>query len=200
MFVCCECCVLSGRGLCDKLVTRLEESYRMCCVVVCDLETSSMRRPWPALGCRATEKKHINYILVRIYFSITLIILYKYNLIYWLFELQNFRVFSTKLFRRCPVVLLWTAWRMLFCEWLADTESSCWRNDRVATDSGWGSQLLKAEKLLQNVTQDFKVKQAVFWTGWWIFESLWQSEVGGAWTIQELIASEEEGISRTCAL
>ena len=35
MFVCCECCVLSGRGLCDELITRPEESYRMCCVVVC---------------------------------------------------------------------------------------------------------------------------------------------------------------------
>jgi len=22
MFVCCECCVLSGRGLCDELITR----------------------------------------------------------------------------------------------------------------------------------------------------------------------------------
>jgi len=31
---------LSGRGLCDELVTRPEESYRLCCVVVCDLETS----------------------------------------------------------------------------------------------------------------------------------------------------------------
>jgi len=29
---------LSGRGLCDELVTRPEESYRMWCVVVCDLE------------------------------------------------------------------------------------------------------------------------------------------------------------------
>ena len=38
MFVCCECCVLSGRGLCDELVTRPEESYRLWCVV-CDLET-----------------------------------------------------------------------------------------------------------------------------------------------------------------
>jgi len=27
MFVCCECCVLSGRGLCDGLITRPEESY-----------------------------------------------------------------------------------------------------------------------------------------------------------------------------
>ena len=24
--VCCECCVLSGRGLCDELITRPEES------------------------------------------------------------------------------------------------------------------------------------------------------------------------------
>jgi hypothetical protein len=56
MFVCCECCVLSGRGLCDELITRPEESYRLWCVVVCDLETSRMRRPWPALGRSATEK------------------------------------------------------------------------------------------------------------------------------------------------
>ena len=27
MFVCCECCVLSGRGLCDELIARPEESY-----------------------------------------------------------------------------------------------------------------------------------------------------------------------------
>ena len=41
MFVCCECCVLLGRDLCDGLITRPEDSYRMWCVVVCDLETSS---------------------------------------------------------------------------------------------------------------------------------------------------------------
>ena len=35
--VCRECCV-SGRGLCDELITRPEESYRLLCVVVCDLE------------------------------------------------------------------------------------------------------------------------------------------------------------------
>jgi len=38
MFVCCECRVLSGRGLCDELITPAEESYRLWCVVVCDLE------------------------------------------------------------------------------------------------------------------------------------------------------------------
>jgi len=41
MFVCCECCVLlSGRGPCDELIALPEESYRLWCVVVCDLETS----------------------------------------------------------------------------------------------------------------------------------------------------------------
>ena len=39
MSVCCECCVLSGRGLCDELITRTEESYQLWCVFVCDLET-----------------------------------------------------------------------------------------------------------------------------------------------------------------
>jgi hypothetical protein len=40
MFVCCECCVLSGSGFCDGLITRREESYRPWRVVVCDHETS----------------------------------------------------------------------------------------------------------------------------------------------------------------
>jgi len=41
MFVYCECRVLSGRGLCDGLITRPEESYRLWRVVVCDQGTSS---------------------------------------------------------------------------------------------------------------------------------------------------------------
>ena len=45
IFVCCECRVLSGRGLCDELIARPEESYRLCCVV-CDLETSRMGAPY----------------------------------------------------------------------------------------------------------------------------------------------------------
>jgi hypothetical protein len=39
MFVCCECCGLSGRGLCDGLITRQEEAYRMW-RVVCVQKTS----------------------------------------------------------------------------------------------------------------------------------------------------------------
>jgi len=42
MFVCCECCVLSGRGLCDGLSNRPEEYYRLWCVVVCDLQTTKI--------------------------------------------------------------------------------------------------------------------------------------------------------------
>jgi hypothetical protein len=50
MFVCCACCVLSGRGLCDGLITRPEESYRLWRVVVCDQEASNSRRLKPATG------------------------------------------------------------------------------------------------------------------------------------------------------
>jgi len=60
MSVCCECCILSGTALCDGLITGPEESYRLWCVVVCDLETSWMRRPWPPLGQSATGNKWIN--------------------------------------------------------------------------------------------------------------------------------------------
>ena len=50
MDVCCVYYVLSGRGLCNGLIIRPEESYRLWCVVMCDLETSWMRRPWPTGG------------------------------------------------------------------------------------------------------------------------------------------------------
>ena len=38
--------MLSGRGLCDEVITRPEESYRLRCAVVCDLETSRMGAPY----------------------------------------------------------------------------------------------------------------------------------------------------------
>jgi hypothetical protein len=53
IFVCCKCCVFSGSCLCDGLITRPEKCYRLWCVVVCDLETSWMRRPWSTGGCCA---------------------------------------------------------------------------------------------------------------------------------------------------
>ena len=58
--------MLSGRGLCDEPITRPEESYRVWCVVVCELETSWMWRSWPALGRTATRKTYI-YIYICIY-------------------------------------------------------------------------------------------------------------------------------------
>jgi len=38
--VCCQV------EVCDKLISRPEESYRLCCVIVCDLETSRMGAPY----------------------------------------------------------------------------------------------------------------------------------------------------------
>ena len=68
IFVCCECCVLSVSGLCDEVITRPEESYRLWCVVVCDQETSWMRRPWPFGGCR-TKHEQKNYSLHEFIFT-----------------------------------------------------------------------------------------------------------------------------------
>ena len=67
MFVCCE---LSGRGLCDGLITRPGESYRLWRVVVCDLETSKEEAKSllkgceykPTMGCDA-ERERISYSL-----------------------------------------------------------------------------------------------------------------------------------------
>jgi hypothetical protein len=59
MYVCCDFCVLSGRGLCDGLITRPEESYQLWCVVERDLETSWVRIPWPT-GSVASKKKASN--------------------------------------------------------------------------------------------------------------------------------------------
>ena len=57
MCVCCECCVLSGRGLCVELVTRTEESYRLWCVVVCDLENHVNEKAMAHWGAIAAKKK-----------------------------------------------------------------------------------------------------------------------------------------------
>jgi hypothetical protein len=57
IFVCCACCMLSGRGLCDELINRPEESYRLCCIVVCDLETWRMRDHYPRRVAAPQEKR-----------------------------------------------------------------------------------------------------------------------------------------------
>jgi hypothetical protein len=52
MPVSCECCVLSGRGLCFGLIPHPEESYQVWCVEW-DHEALIMMRAWPTRGCRA---------------------------------------------------------------------------------------------------------------------------------------------------
>jgi hypothetical protein len=59
MFICCKCCVLLGRSLCDELFTRPEEPYRLWCEVMCGLKTSRMRRPCPGLVRSAIGKKYV---------------------------------------------------------------------------------------------------------------------------------------------
>jgi len=73
--------VLSGRGLCDELITRPEESYRLCCVVVCDLETSRIGAPYIYI---------YTYIYIYIYIYIyTYIYIYIYIYIY---DISSLRV------------------------------------------------------------------------------------------------------------
>jgi hypothetical protein len=54
----CLLCVLLGRGFCDGLITRLEDSYRLWRVVVCDKKNLVKRGEYPALGCRARENNN----------------------------------------------------------------------------------------------------------------------------------------------
>jgi len=57
--------VLSGRGLCEELITRPEESYRLWCVVVCDLEKLKNEEAVTSVGSqRHSKKKSIKQIVV----------------------------------------------------------------------------------------------------------------------------------------
>ena len=67
MSVSCECCVLSGRVLCDGLITRREETFQLVCLNECDREFSITRRPWPSGGLFYHGK---NYSAVRTKFSL----------------------------------------------------------------------------------------------------------------------------------
>ena len=51
--------MLSGRGLCNELITRPEESYRLCCVVVCDLENRKNEEAMTHVGSQRHSKKKI---------------------------------------------------------------------------------------------------------------------------------------------
>ena len=49
-------CMLSGKGLCDELIIRPEESYQVQCIWECDRKAWIMRRPWPTRNCCAMKK------------------------------------------------------------------------------------------------------------------------------------------------
>jgi hypothetical protein len=51
--------VLSGRGFCDELITRREESYRLCCVVVCDLENLKNEEAMTHVGWQRHRNKKV---------------------------------------------------------------------------------------------------------------------------------------------
>jgi len=69
MFVCCECCVLSGRGLCDELITRPVESYQILYVVVCDLENIKNEEATTRVGSQRHRKKK-KYIYIYILYIV----------------------------------------------------------------------------------------------------------------------------------
>jgi len=56
MSVSCACCVLSGTGLCDELITRPEDSCGLWCVVVCDLENLVNEEALAHWGAVAPQK------------------------------------------------------------------------------------------------------------------------------------------------
>jgi len=59
MDVCCKCCVSSGRGLCDELISRPEESFRLWCVIVCDLENPKNEEAMTRVGSQPHRKKKL---------------------------------------------------------------------------------------------------------------------------------------------
>ena len=61
---CCEYCVVSGRGVCNELITRPDESYRQWCLVVCDLRRNLKNEEAVArVGPQRHKKKCLLYIL-----------------------------------------------------------------------------------------------------------------------------------------
>jgi hypothetical protein len=86
MFV-CECCVLAGRGLCDELIARPEESYRLWCVVVCDLENLKNKEAMTHVGSQCHRKK-----ITRLMFLIFFLYLF-FFVLYVCFLLCVFCVF-----------------------------------------------------------------------------------------------------------
>ena len=96
MFVCCECCVLSGRGLCDKLITRPEESYRLWRVVVCDLENLKNEEAMTRVGSQHHSKKKKNFIVPCMLFHSLLYCSNSCTSFTALYNAKHFKCFSVR--------------------------------------------------------------------------------------------------------
>jgi hypothetical protein len=67
----CECCVLSGRGHWVRLITRPEESYKMCCVRrwSWSLDNEDL---WPTRGyCAMKKRKDCTQAYTRMWFTLS---------------------------------------------------------------------------------------------------------------------------------
>ena len=81
MVVSCECCVLSGRGLCFGLTIRPEDSYRMWCVCVW-LWSLDNERSWPTKSYCATKRSKVRQ-LIKIKYFLMLNYYYYYYYYYY---------------------------------------------------------------------------------------------------------------------
>jgi hypothetical protein len=104
MFVCCECCVLLGRGICDGLITRPEESYQLW-RVVCNQETSKNEEAkaryraaenTTTMGCntKKTNKQTNNKQNVRLYLMDESCCDYMFRLVNNRFEVSSLHFLS----------------------------------------------------------------------------------------------------------
>ena len=62
MSVSCQYCMLPGRGLCDWLIARPEDSYRVWCVSV--IAKPGKGRPWPRFGSNHQKREKIKQSLM----------------------------------------------------------------------------------------------------------------------------------------
>jgi hypothetical protein len=112
MSVCCDCCMLLGRGLCDELITLPEESYRLWWVVVCDLETSWMRRPWPTGGCCTRNKQCAVFIYLNLV-KCSRNMIKVFRISSWLFFWVNFcKIYQLKSPTSLCLTVSCVTWRM----------------------------------------------------------------------------------------
>ena len=100
--VCCQV------EVCDELITRPEKSYRLWCVVVCDLETSFMRRPWPTGGFCARNR--LSYTALRC----KVINHCSFKVLSWVLKPMDARLYSCNNFKTtfpnwtyCKVSFVW---------------------------------------------------------------------------------------------